>query len=284
MATSLCIGLELPALSAWASTDGRSARSPDVDAAWHAAAGAVAEGVTCVWFSDSGAGDGPACDPCAIAAAWAVQRGDALAGVVATFPRTRAPGVLARELTSLDVLSDGGAAVLLRWAGEDVHACAYLAEALEVCRAVFSQPDPVFEGRYVHVAGAVNRPAPSQPAGPPIAVDLGSLRPDAPAVVTSPASLRRIVDGAAALVCSGTAEHVRAWRKELDELSSGSPTPALVHRYRASGTVAPGAPDAIRDAGADGVVVAVPPERMPSGARDDGLARAVGEWIAPWLR
>jgi len=45
-----------------------------------------------------------------------------------------------------------------------------LDEALRICRAMFTQDAPSFEGRYYSIHNAVNRPRPIQPGGPPILV------------------------------------------------------------------------------------------------------------------
>lgn len=285
MGNPLCIGLELPALPVWvAASAGRrsvSPRSPVVQAAWHAADAAVEAGATCVWFADARRpGAAPACDPCTLAAAFAHRRRGALVGVAATFPHGRAPAVLARDVSTLDVLSGGGAAVLLRW--EDEGGCDYLAEAAQVCRAVFREPSPVFEGRHVHVAGAVNRPAPIQPGGPPIVVDLPQAG--------GSATLARLLTWATAVVCSGAPDAVGAWRVRLDRLAPPhAGRPALLYRHvldvLEGERAAPA--HAARDAGADGVVLRLALARLPSGGapKDNGydaLVRAVTELVRPW--
>jgi F420-dependent oxidoreductase-like protein len=85
----------------------------------------------------------------------------------------RSPGLLAKAVTTLDVLS-GGRAVLGIGAGWDVaEAGAYgigfppvgermdrLDEALQVCRALFSQPQASFSGAHYRVSDARNSPRP----------------------------------------------------------------------------------------------------------------------------
>jgi alkanesulfonate monooxygenase SsuD/methylene tetrahydromethanopterin reductase-like flavin-dependent oxidoreductase (luciferase family) len=45
-----------------------------------------------------------------------------------------------------------------------------LEEALQICRAMFTEESPTFEGRYYRIEGALNYPRPVQPGGPPILV------------------------------------------------------------------------------------------------------------------
>ncbi|HXQ60305.1 MAG TPA: LLM class F420-dependent oxidoreductase [Acidimicrobiales bacterium] len=104
-------------------------------------------------------------------------------GAMVTGVTYRNPALLAKEVTTLDVLS-GGRAVLgigAAWFQGEHDALGFdfpplterfdrLVEALVICRAMFTQDAPSFEGRYYRIAGAVNRPPPVQPGGPPILV------------------------------------------------------------------------------------------------------------------
>jgi F420-dependent oxidoreductase-like protein len=104
-------------------------------------------------------------------------------GAMVTGVTYRNPALLAKEVTALDVLS-GGRAVLgigAAWFGAEHDAMGFdfpplgerfdrLVEALIICRSMFTQDAPSYEGRYYRIAGAVNRPRPVQPGGPPILV------------------------------------------------------------------------------------------------------------------
>ena len=48
-----------------------------------------------------------------------------------------------------------------------------LEEALQICRAMFREEAPTFEGRYYRIDGALNFPRPIQPNGPPIMIGGG---------------------------------------------------------------------------------------------------------------
>jgi alkanesulfonate monooxygenase SsuD/methylene tetrahydromethanopterin reductase-like flavin-dependent oxidoreductase (luciferase family) len=89
--------------------------------------------------------------------------------------------ILAKTVTTLDVIS-GGRAILgigAAW-NEDEHRgygvefppvrerMERLDEALTICRAMFTEERPTFEGRHYRVAAALNVPRPVSPGGPPI--------------------------------------------------------------------------------------------------------------------
>jgi F420-dependent oxidoreductase-like protein len=98
----------------------------------------------------------------------------------------RNPAMLAKMVTTLDVIS-GGRAVLglgAAW-NEDEHRgygfefppigerMDRLDEALTICRAMFTEERPSFEGRYYRIERALNSPRPIQPGGPRILVGGG---------------------------------------------------------------------------------------------------------------
>jgi F420-dependent oxidoreductase-like protein len=115
--------------------------------------------------------------------ALAVKTNRARIGAMVTGVTYRNPALLAKEVTALDVLS-GGRAVLgigAAWFAEEHTGLGFefppvrerferLEEALEICRLMFTQDSPSFEGRHYTIHQAFNRPRPLQPAGPPILV------------------------------------------------------------------------------------------------------------------
>ena len=184
-----------------------------------------------------GAGRGAdlACDACTIAAAAITLQDAALLGVVSMLPVDRHPAVLARDVTTLDVASGGRAAVLLRWArsgglgqpstgprgevpGEPPDACTYLGEAVAVCRSVLGNDVPVFDGEYLHVAGAVNRPSPRRPGGPPIFVEVPTGAAGLVRREVGPGFLLRQASSAAAtIVCPDDPGEIALWRDFAEE-------------------------------------------------------------------
>lgn len=97
------------------------------------------------------------------------------------------PVVLAKEMATLDLLSDGRLEVGLGagWVRDEYDGLgvamerpgvriAKLAEYVEVMRAHFSGEQMAVDGDFVHVAGFAGRPLPVQQPGPPIMIGGGS--------------------------------------------------------------------------------------------------------------
>jgi F420-dependent oxidoreductase-like protein len=98
----------------------------------------------------------------------------------------RNPALLAKTVTTLDVISKGRAVLGLGAAWNESEHRGYgfefppigeredrLEEALAICRAMFTQDRPSFEGRYYRIERALNNPRPIQPGGPKILVGGG---------------------------------------------------------------------------------------------------------------
>lgn len=104
-------------------------------------------------------------------------------GTLVTGVTYRNPAVLAKQVTTLDVISKGravlgigaawfapeheGLGVTFPPVGERMDR---LEEALLICRAMFRSDRPVLSGRYYRVRYPINSPAPLQPGGPPILI------------------------------------------------------------------------------------------------------------------
>lgn len=98
----------------------------------------------------------------------------------------RNPALLAKQVTTLDVLSKGRAifGIGAAW-NEDEHRgygfefppigrrMDRLDEALHIVKAMFTEERPSFEGRFYHIDRAVNSPRPIQTGGPKILVGGG---------------------------------------------------------------------------------------------------------------
>jgi F420-dependent oxidoreductase-like protein len=110
-------------------------------------------------------------------------------GAMVTGVTYRNPALLAKEVTALDVLS-GGRAVLgigAAWFEAEHRGLGFdfpplserfdrLEEALIICRAMFTQDSPSYDGRFYRIQGAINRPRPVHPGGPPILIGGGGER------------------------------------------------------------------------------------------------------------
>ena len=107
-------------------------------------------------------------------------------GALVTGVTYRNPAILAKTVTTLDVVSGGRAVLGLGAAWNDDEHAGYgvpfpplrermdrLDEALTICRAMFTQDRPTFEGRHYRIEGALNVPRPIQPGGPRIIVGGG---------------------------------------------------------------------------------------------------------------
>lgn len=122
-------------------------------------------------------------------------------GAVPEGAEKRAPSVLAKIITGIDVISHGRGVLALTLdpiSGEP--GLDQLVESLRVCRAVLEEDSPTFSGTYFTIIGAVNRPAPVQRGGVPIVVfadRMGAMRPDVIQVAARYADAV-IVDGDAA--------------------------------------------------------------------------------------
>jgi len=95
----------------------------------------------------------------------------------------RNPAMLAKTVTTLDTISKGRAVLGLGAAwNEDEHLgygfefppigerMSRLDEALQICKLMFTEERPNFEGRYYRIHEALNFPRPIQPGGPPILI------------------------------------------------------------------------------------------------------------------
>ena len=95
----------------------------------------------------------------------------------------RNPALLAKEVTTLDIISHGRAVLGIGAAwNEDEHIglgfdfppmrerMDRLEEALEICRRMFTDERPSFTGRHYRIERALNSPPPVTPGGPPILI------------------------------------------------------------------------------------------------------------------
>ena len=107
-------------------------------------------------------------------------------GTLVTGVTYRNPAMLAKIVTTLDVISRGRAALGIGAAWHDVEHEALgfefpsvrdrmdrLEEAVQICRAMFTEDAPSFEGKHYRIKNARNLPRPIRPGGPPIMIGGG---------------------------------------------------------------------------------------------------------------
>lgn len=115
--------------------------------------------------------------------ALAMKTSRVLLGTMVSGVTYRNPAMLAKIVTSLDVISKGRAVLGLGAAWNESEHAGYgiefppigrredrLEEALTIARAMFTEERPSFEGTYYRIDRALNRPRPIQPGGPRILV------------------------------------------------------------------------------------------------------------------
>jgi F420-dependent oxidoreductase-like protein len=156
-------------------------------------------------------------------------------GSMVTPVTTRNPALIAKMVTTLDVLS-GGRAILGLGAGNHpsehrgygipfsslVERVSMLEEAVEVCRLMFSQRESTFEGRHVRLDRALNVPPPVRPSGPPLFIGGGGER-----------ILRVVARSADACGFFGSVEEIRGKLAALDRhCEAVGRDPAAITRTR----------------------------------------------------
>jgi F420-dependent oxidoreductase-like protein len=132
-------------------------------------------------------GIGPATDPMLEAyttlGALAASTSRVKLGTLVTGVTYRNPAVLAKQVTTLDVISKGRAILGIGAAWNDEEHVGYgiefppigkrmdrLDEALTIAKLMFTQDRPSFEGTYYRIDRALNVPRPIQPGGPKILI------------------------------------------------------------------------------------------------------------------
>jgi F420-dependent oxidoreductase-like protein len=107
-------------------------------------------------------------------------------GTMVTGVTYRNPALLAKTVTTLDIVSGGRAVLGLGAAWNESEHRGYgfefppigermdrLDEALTICRLMFTEERPTFEGRHYRIDGALNSPRPLQPGGPRVLIGGG---------------------------------------------------------------------------------------------------------------
>jgi F420-dependent oxidoreductase-like protein len=134
----------------------------------------------------NGPEDQPMLEAYSTLAALAARTSRVRLGTMVTGVTYRNPALLAKTVTTLDVISHGRAILGIGAAWNESEHAGYgfafpsigermdrLDEALTICAAMFREERPSFEGRFYRIDGALNVPRPVQPGGPQIMVGGG---------------------------------------------------------------------------------------------------------------
>src|SRR3954462_1091217 len=171
----------------------RHASGGDAEMFDHTAARAVAAelgGFDEVWVMDHfwqlpalGGPDEPILEAYTLLGALAARTERVQLGTLVTGVTYRNPAMLAKMVTTLDVISHGRAILGMGAAWYDVEHTGYgfefpgarerldrLEEAVQICRALLRDERPTFDGRFYSTEDARNVPAPVQPGGVPIMI------------------------------------------------------------------------------------------------------------------
>lgn len=130
-----------------------------------------------------GPGSDPMLEGYTVLAGLAARTRKVRLGTLVTGVTYRNPALLAKMVTTLDIVSAGRAILGIgaAWKEDEHRAYGYefppigerlsrLEEAIQICRAMFREERATFHGHYYHVEDAMNFPRPVQPNGPPILI------------------------------------------------------------------------------------------------------------------
>jgi F420-dependent oxidoreductase-like protein len=189
-------GLQIPSFTCGDTGDGAGDGRDLFEKVASIATTAESHGFDSVWVMDHlfqipgiGETDEPMFEAYTLLGGLAARTRLARLGAMVTGVTYRNPALLAKEVTALDVMS-GGRAVLgigAAWFEAEHRGLGFdfpplterfqrLEEALIICRAMFTEDAPSYDGRFYRIDGAVNRPRPVHPGGPPILIGGGGER------------------------------------------------------------------------------------------------------------
>jgi F420-dependent oxidoreductase-like protein len=133
-----------------------------------------------------GGAENPMLEAYTVLGALAARTSTARVGTLVTGVTYRNPAMLAKIITTLDIIS-GGRALLgigAAWHDEEHDGFGFefppvkdrmdrLEEAVQICRAMFREDAPSFDGRHFKIQKVRNIPRPIQAGGPPIMIGGG---------------------------------------------------------------------------------------------------------------
>lgn len=259
------LGLELPPLRGDAPRDG------DLISLAEVARLAEDAALGTLWLAEGPPGG---IDPVPLAGSLARVTATLGIGIGVRPSRGRHPSVLARDITTIDLLTDGRVAVALVEDGTGPLDVERLGEATSILHLLFTEQEVTISGRFYEVAELTIRPRPLRPEGPPVVA--GILGPPLSA---DPWPESVVVEASAdAYVTGGTPADVAACRARLEGVAPAGGRPTLLWRGALAGDPAEAAELAgsVLEAGADGLIAVLDPD-SEVGARF--LRAAVGRLL-----
>jgi F420-dependent oxidoreductase-like protein len=153
-------------------------------------------GFSSLWVMDHfyqlpalGGADQPMLEAYTLLGALAARTSRAELGALVTGVTYRNPALVAKSVTTVDIISGGRAVLGIGAAWHDLEHDALgfdfpaagerldrLEEAVQICRAMFTEESATFDGRYYQLRDARNVPRPIRPGGPPIMIGGGGER------------------------------------------------------------------------------------------------------------
>jgi F420-dependent oxidoreductase-like protein len=150
-------------------------------------------GFSSLWVMDHlyqlpalGGEDSPMLEAYTLLGALAARTRSVQLGTLVTGVTYRNPAILAKQVTTLDIVSSGRAILGIGAAWHDVEHVAFgvdypsdkerldrLEEAVQIARAMFTEDSPSFQGTYYRVESVKNLPRPIRPEGIPIMIGGG---------------------------------------------------------------------------------------------------------------
>jgi F420-dependent oxidoreductase-like protein len=150
-------------------------------------------GFSSLWVMDHlyqlpalGGEDSPMLEAYTLLGALAARTRSVQLGTLVTGVTYRNPAILAKQVTTLDIVSGGRAILGIGAAWHDIEHVAFgvdypsdkerldrLEEAVQIARAMFTEDSPSFQGTYYRVESVKNLPRPIRPEGIPIMIGGG---------------------------------------------------------------------------------------------------------------
>jgi F420-dependent oxidoreductase-like protein len=150
-------------------------------------------GFSSLWVMDHlyqlpalGGEDSPMLEAYTLLGALAARTRSVQLGTLVTGVTYRNPAILAKQVTTLDIVSSGRAILGIGAAWHDIEHVAFgvdypsdkerldrLEEAVQIARAMFTEDSPSFQGTYYRVESVKNLPRPIRPEGIPIMIGGG---------------------------------------------------------------------------------------------------------------